>query len=356
MGNLYTKMKIFHYKEKLNSLGREDDEIKSPIHIRIKPTNVCNHNCWYCAYRAAHMQLGQGMVVRDMIPRDKMIEIIDDLSEMAVKAVTFSGGGEPLVYPHLPETVKKLIELDISFATLTNGARLNGEIAELFAHKGTWVRISMDGWDDESYMKYRGCGDGEYTKIIKNIANFKKMNGECLLGISLILDKDNAKHVSRQLKFYKTLGVNSVKVGAAIVSNDSSQNNEYHRSFFPKTKRLIWQAKEDLEDASFEIFDAYHELEDNFEKDYSWCPYLQILPVIGADLNIYPCQDKAYNLKHGLIGSIKNQCFKDFWFSDKDKYYKIDPSKDCTHHCVANAKNKLILEYLEADKGHLGFV
>jgi MoaA/NifB/PqqE/SkfB family radical SAM enzyme len=356
MGNLYTKMKIFHYKEKIDSLPREESEIKPPIHVRIKPTNVCNHNCWYCAYRADHMQLGKDMVVRDMIPYDNMMTIIEDFAEMGVQAVTFSGGGEPLVYPHLAEAVKKLIENNISFATLTNGARLSGEIAELFAHHGTWVRISMDGWDDESYMKYRGCVDGEYTKIIKNIESFKKMNGDCLLGISLILDKDNAKHVPRQLKFFKSLGVNSVKVGAAIVSNDSLESNEYHRPFFAETKKRIAQAREALEDISFEIFDAYHELEDNFDKDYSWCPYLQILPVIGADLNIYPCQDKAYNFKKGLIGSIKNQHFKDFWFSDKDNYFKIVPSRDCKHHCVANIKNTLILEYLEADKGHLGFV
>ena len=356
MGNLYTKMKIFHYQEKLDSLPRETDEIGAPVHVRIKPTNACNHNCWYCAYRADHMQLGEDMVVRDLIPRNKMIEIVEDLAEMRVQAVTFSGGGEPLVYPHLAETVKRLIQNKISFATLTNGARLNGEIAELFAHNGTWVRISMDGWDDESYMKYRGCGDGEYTKIIRNIESFKKMNGGCLLGISLILDKDNVKHVAGQLEFFKSLGVNSVKIGAAIVSNDSLESNDYHRPFFAETKEQIAQARETLEDESFEIFDAYHKLENNFNKNYSWCPYQQILPVIGADMNIYPCQDKAYNLKNGLIGSIKNQRFKDFWFSDKDRYFEIVPSRDCKHHCVANGKNTLILEYLAADKAHLGFV
>jgi MoaA/NifB/PqqE/SkfB family radical SAM enzyme len=356
VGNLYTKMKIFHYKEKLDSLPRVTNEIKPPIHVRIKPTNACNHNCWYCAYRAEHMQLGQDMVMRDLIPRDKMMEIVEDFSEMGVQAVTFSGGGEPLVYPHLIETVKKLIESNISFATLTNGARLSGEIAELFARNGTWVRISMDGWDDESYTKYRGCDDGEYTKIINNIENFKKMSGDCLLGISLILDKDNAKHVPAQLKFFKSLGVNSVKLGAAIVSNDSLESNDYHRPFFSETKKRIAQTKEALEDSSFEIFDAYHELEDNFDKDYSWCPYLQILPVIGADLNIYPCQDKAYNLKSGLIGSIKNERFKDFWFAGKDKYFQIVPSKDCKHHCVANLKNRMIMEYLSVDPYHIGFV
>jgi hypothetical protein len=104
------------------------------------------------------------------------------------------------------------------------------------------------------------------------------------------------------------------------------------------------------------VFDSYHELDDKFKKEYNWCPYLQILHVIGADLNIYSCQDKAYNLDDGFIGSIKEQKFKNFWFSDKENFFRINPSKVCNHHCVANAKNRLVLGYLNADREHLGFV
>ena len=108
MGHLYTHMKIFHYKDKLESLPRESDVILAPLHIRIKPTNVCNHNCRYCAYRMDDLQLGKDMNVRDYIPRDKMIEIIDDIIEMGVNAVTFSGGGEPFCYPYLLDAVERL--------------------------------------------------------------------------------------------------------------------------------------------------------------------------------------------------------------------------------------------------------
>ena len=43
---------------------------------------------------------------------------------MGVKAVTFSGGGEPLCYPYLTETLGALAASDIRFAALTNGAKL----------------------------------------------------------------------------------------------------------------------------------------------------------------------------------------------------------------------------------------
>lgn len=164
MGLLYTKLKIFHYKEKIDSLPLQKEQILAPIHIRIKPTNACGHNCWYCAYKVDNLQLGKDMNKRDFIPKEKMSEIIDDLVEMGVKAVTFSGGGDPFYYPYLLDAVKKLAQTPIKFASLTNGARLQGEVAEIFAHRGTWLRISIDGWDDESYSFYRGVSKGEFYK------------------------------------------------------------------------------------------------------------------------------------------------------------------------------------------------
>jgi MoaA/NifB/PqqE/SkfB family radical SAM enzyme len=356
MGNLYTKMKIFHFKEKIDSLPSSEDEIMPPIHIRIKPTNVCNHNCCYCAYRAENLQLGKDMNRRDYIPYEKMMEIIDDIADMGVKAITFSGGGEPFCYPYLLQTVKRLSQGSIKFASLTNGAKLKGELAEIFALCGTWLRVSMDGWDNESYAIYRGVGRDEFTKVMNNMENFKKIGGECLLGVCLIVDKINAGHVYEFIRQIKEIGADSIKVSPCIVSNDRIENNLYHQPFFEDVRKQTKKAISDFSDATFEINDAYHELDETFTKDYTWCPYLQILPVIGADLNIYPCQDKAYNLDEGLIGSIKDCRFEDFWFKDKNKFFKINPSQHCNHHCVANAKNKLILDYLNTDREHLGFV
>jgi MoaA/NifB/PqqE/SkfB family radical SAM enzyme len=354
--SLYTRMKVFHYKDKLDSLPRDRSDVLPPLHIRIKPTNQCNHNCRYCAYRAEGLQLGMDMRVRDRIPQDKMREIIEDVIDMGVKAVTFSGGGEPLFYPHIAETLRRLADSPVRFATLTNGALLSGEAAELLAHHGTWVRISLDGWDGPSYARYRQVEVGAFSRLMDNIAAFKKLGGPCYLGASLIVDSDNAPHVAELLSRLCDAGLDSVKVSPCIVSNDGEANNVYHAPFFALVKDEIARAKETLGRSGFEIYDAYHELDRKFAKPYGWCPYQQILPVIGADQNIYPCQDKAYNLAEGLIGSIAGRRFKDFWLEGKDKFFRIDPSRHCNHHCVANEKNRLVLDYLEADPGHLAFV
>jgi len=351
----YSKFKIFHYQKKLDSLPNGVNKILPPIHIRIKPTNVCNHNCWYCAYKVDNLQLGQDMVERDFIPKDKMIEIIDDCKDMGVKAITFSGGGEPFVYRYFIDTIKKVIDNKISFASLTNGSRLSGEIAELFAHNGTWLRVSIDGYDGKSYANYRGAKEGEFDKIISNIKNFAKIGGrKCNLGISFIIDDKNYDKTYQFSKMMKEIGVDSIKLSPCIVDNDGVKNNKYHQPFYDRAKELCQKVKDNLEDDSFEVFDSYHKLSEKFDKEYDWCPYAQILPVIGADLNIYPCQDKAYNLENGVLGSIKDIGFKEWWFSDKNNFFKVNPKIHCSNHCVANEKNKMILEYLDVE--HLGFV
>jgi len=125
---------------------------------------------------------------------------------------------------------------------------------------------------------------------------------------------------------------------------------------FGRIKEQTQRAKEELQSEGFEVFDAYHELDEKFVKHYQWCPYQQILPIIGADQRVYTCQDKAYNLDCGTLGSIKDVRFKDFWFNNRDKFFKINPSKHCNHHCVSNGKNMLIHDYLNANPDHLPFV
>ena len=97
----YSQLKIFYHQETLQHLLQ--GERCNPLYVRIKPTNRCNHNCGYCHYRNAYLDLDQ-YDPNDEIPRKKMMQIVQDMSAMGVKAVTFSGGGEPLVYPYIEET------------------------------------------------------------------------------------------------------------------------------------------------------------------------------------------------------------------------------------------------------------
>lgn len=356
MGILYSKLKMFHFPEKLASLPLENPEVLPPLHIRIKPTNVCNHNCWYCAYRRENIQLGKDMVLREQIPETRMMELVDDCIAMGVKAVTFSGGGDPLCYPHLAITARRLADAGIKIACLTNGALLKGEIAELFAAKGSWIRVSLDGWDGESYGRYRGVSADEYNRVMSNLSAFRQRGETCLLGVVIIIDADNAPRVYDMIRQFCGLGVQSVKVAPCFTGNHAEENNAYHAPHFNQVKEQIQRAIADFSSDCFEIFDSYYAQLCTFHKEYDWCPYIQINPVIGADLNVYSCHDKAYNLDSGLLFSIQEQRFSEAWLRNKEQFFSIKPSKHCNHHCVVNEKNRMLIEYLGLDRQHLEFV
>lgn len=351
---VYSDTKVLRYPDRLAALvaGRN----APPVHVRIKPTNVCNHSCYFCAYRSDSVSLGEDMDPRDKIPQDKMAEIVEDLIAMEVRAVTFSGGGEPLLYPNIAETVTRLAEGGIKVGTLTNASQLRGKVARAFSAHAVWVRVSIDGWDGPSYARYRNIGEDSFAKVMHNLDGFAAIGGPCTLGASIIVDQANAGHILELAKTLKDHGVRHAKISPCIVSNDGRENDAYHTRFSATVRGQIESAR-GLEDEHFAIVDHYHHEPENFDKTHTWCPVLNVLTVIGADCRVYTCQDKAYT-KDGALGSIAGQRFRDFWFSDVAAARRgaINPARDCPHHCVAEAKNALLLDYLAADPAHAAFV
>jgi len=354
MKKIYSDLKMFNFDETVKALSKE--RVIAPVHIRIKPTNVCNHNCWYCAYHIGDVSLGEDMVYRDSIPYNKMNEIVDDIIDMGVSAVTFSGGGEPLLYKKLPEIIEKLSKNGVCVASLTNGMNLKGKMADAFAKYASWIRVSLDGYDDKSYSKARGVKEGEFSKLMVNLKNFSSRETECMLSAVYIVDNNNFKNIYNICSKLKDNGVKSVKISSVIVGNTSLENYEYHLPIKEEVGCQILLTK-DLEDDSFSISDSYHDLDDRmWAKSYKTCPNLLYSPVIAADSKVYTCHDKAYT-QEGFLGDLKNQTFKDFWLSSKNEeiIYNFSPSASCNHHCVANSKNLLMHDFLSLNQEHISF-
>jgi len=354
MALVYSRLKIFHFPDKIASLPHGSGRVLAPLQVRLKPTNVCNHRCSYCAYDNDDLQLGNGMQPRDSIPADKMMEIIDDIIEIGVKAVTFSGGGEPFVYPHLLSAVRRLAQSEVQFASLTNGSRLQGELAEIFSARGTWLRVSLDGWDGASYAAYRRVPETEFAKVLGNMEAFRRLGGACFLSVIINVDEHNALHVYETIAKLADIGVQSIKVAPIIYSNDCQVNHAHHERLFAPVNEQVARATSEF--GGVEVSNSYQAQLTSFAKSYTWCPYIQIRPVIAADLNVYSCHDKAYSLEKGLLFSLKDQRFKEAWFSHAETFFSINPSVDCNHHCMVSDNNKMLLEYLHADPDHMAFV
>lgn len=349
----YSYLKIFHHHEILENLLQ--GERCKPLCIRIKPTNRCNHNCSYCHYRNSYLDLDE-YNLQDQIPEQKMMEIVQDLADMGVKAVTFSGGGEPLLYPYIEEAMEKLIAEGIDLSMITNGSLLEGKKAELLAH-AKWVRISIESCSDEQYCKIRGIKSGSFEKLCNNIREFAQLKDKtCELGINVVVNNENYKEIRQIAELMKGLGVNHVKY-APVVSNNTW---DYHKDFKQQVTEALEKAQSDLADETFRIIDLYSGDFSNsviFQRQYHRCPVKEFRCVIAANSKVYYCQDKAY-LSDGLVCDLKEISFKDGWYSEDvtKKFIEFDAMQNCRQHCVYDGRNQLINSFLEMDRNHVNFI
>jgi molybdenum cofactor biosynthesis enzyme MoaA len=126
--NKYSNLKIAWFPQKLESL--RDCTVTAPIYVRVKPTNRCNHNCFFCVYNASFSNMHDTMSRKDELSKEKLIEILNDFSKIGVKAVTYSGGGEPLMHPNIVEILIITKQYGIDLSIITNGQLLSAERAQ----------------------------------------------------------------------------------------------------------------------------------------------------------------------------------------------------------------------------------
>lgn len=353
MGTVYSALKVFGFPEHAAS---GTGALRPPVHLRIKPVNACNERCWYCAYRFEDLSLGADMDLHDRIPADKMAEIVEDAIAMGVRAVTFSGGGEPLLYPQLPQTVRALAAGGIKIGCLTNGLALNGDVAAALAEYATWVRVSIDAADGAGYAFSRSVPEAFFGRVLDNVAAFVRASRTCAIGFSFIVTASNAGAIAEFCALAARAGASHVKLSACVVAEDAAENNRYHAPFAALVAEQIAAARR-LETGGFAVLDHYHALPERFERPYRACPMLEYLTVIGADLTVYTCQDKAYTAT-GTLGSIAGRRFRDFWHSPENaaRVRAWDAAADCRHHCVSHAKNLLLTEFRALEPEHAVFV
>ena len=350
---VYSHQKLAFHKEKLKSL--KEGRITAPLYVRVKPTNKCNHKCFYCSYDPDFgYLLSEKKEILDEIPREKMMEILDNFKEIGVKAITYSGGGEPLVYPHIEEALQKNIDDGIDISIITNGQSLNGKKAELLAN-AKWVRVSADSCTPEVFKASRRISEKAFYELEDNLRNFAKLkNLDCEFGINFVIHKENARQVLESAKYFKSIGLNHIRFSPVFIPKGYKDCPEgsakYHEPFRESVKKQIEEAKK-IEDENFKVYNFYDTDFDSSlvcKRTYPKCFMMQVVPVIAANSSVYFCHDKAYS-DSGLLGSIKDRSFKDLWFSPEAKeiFDTFDPIKGCQHHCTADGRNICIQKMID---------
>lgn len=150
--------------------------VNVPWTILIDPTSACNLNCigcWAGKYKKS-----------DSLEVSTIDRIITEAKEMGIYFITLSGG-EPTLYPHLFEILKK--HSDVAFMMYTNGTLIDDEMADKMVEVGNISpAFSLEGFKESTDARR---GEGTYDKIMAAMDRLRERG--VIFGISLTVTRQN---------------------------------------------------------------------------------------------------------------------------------------------------------------------
>ena len=147
----------------------------APILVHMAPTNKCQMNCVFCCFKNRQNKNLE-------ISLEEFKEGMTAFWNLGTRAIEFTGGGEPTLWPHINEAIVWLKEMGFSIGMNTNTID-----AHLVKHWDllTWVRISLNVFDyydsidiptiRESGVYFSGCyiwNDISTPETLDKVARF----------------------------------------------------------------------------------------------------------------------------------------------------------------------------------------
>jgi wyosine [tRNA(Phe)-imidazoG37] synthetase (radical SAM superfamily) len=343
-----------------------------PLQVQLIISDLCSQDCRFCAYRMEGYSSNELFPVRDgsgatidknpkrWIPLEKVDEILNDCRSLGVRAIQITGGGEPTVHPEHAQIFTRVRQIGLDLGVVTNGVRLeDSEAIEALVATGaeTWLRISMDAGNSETYRSIRRCPPSHWTRVWSNIekivtARAQTMRSPLTIGIGFVVNADNYKEVVDATRRARESGVDNIRISGMFQPHGIA----YFSPFLEEARSLCHEARQ-LATEQFAVIDLFSDRIEDLQQgrpDYAFCGYQHLCAYIGADLNVYRCCVFSYN-QRGLLGSIRNQSFATLWTGEAKRadFDRFD-ARECTH-CQHNSKNRAILAAILAHR-HGNFI
>ena len=364
--NPYATNKAIHHPDRLQALaeGRQP----APVHLQIVVSDLCDQDCSFCAYRTPGYSSNEmfGALKPDgtetnnpnrQIDGPKVVDILHQAKELGVKAVQFTGGGEPAVHRELPTLLRVARTLGLEVSLVTNGAKLKGALAEA-ALDLSWIRISLDAGTGATYAATRRVSPGVFDQVLKNVEDLvqarNRTDSSLFIGLGFVVTRDNWPEVLIARAIAEAIGVDNLRL-SAVFQNDGA---DYYADFGQAAAEacaLAAQSSNERLLVSDNFSDRMSDLAQG-RPDYERCVYQHFTTYVGGDLNLYRCCVLAYN-RHGLIGSLKGASLKDLWESDyKRADFATFDARNCDR-CMFNQRNREMNAMVDSmPLGHWNFV
>lgn len=286
-----------------------------PILFEIDPSNKCNHDCPWCSFAQWRSEN------KDMLCLETMKKLLKSMKDNGTKAVNWTGGGEPLMNPSTIEAIKYAKEIGLDQGIFTNGAMINNDKAKVLASHMTWIRISLDAYDGESYAESHGTVASSFDKTLSNIRYLCSLPNRATVGIGFVIHERNYKGIPLVASIAKDIGADYMQFKPEIRRPGTPQVDPI---FFQENVFPLLKVAEEMSDDKFNVMVTSYRFNDvlspetNYGRHYGKCYSHHFQGAIAANGKAYIC-DHHKGEKEYEIGDIKEESLEQIWSSEKRK-------------------------------------
>jgi len=171
--------------------------LDTPLTVVIEPSSICDLRCNFCAFSSETALNNRQHVMKNM-SKETLVTIIKQLKEFPqqIKSICFTGLGEPLMNPMLPDMIKSVKESGVTQRTMviTNAVNLTQSNSLALINSGLdSIIISVNGLNADDYEKFAGRRI-DYDKYVKQIAYLYANKDKLLINVkinNLCINNDN---------------------------------------------------------------------------------------------------------------------------------------------------------------------
>ena len=332
-----------------------------PVHVRIDLTEICNYGCKFCWWHDPErlQEMRQKMVIdytgtRHISP-SRILKLIDEVGEIGTRAISFTGSGEPLLYPSVEDVIAKVHDKGIVTGITSNmGMKISDSLLKRIADS-TWVRWSMNGGSKDTYMrvnKPRGrSGEYAFERACENIIRLKTLRGESKkpsITASVVLYGHTRKDIIDAVQLAMSLGIDGISFRPDMASASTRYNGTRPDKGLTEFLKKI---KNEYETSKFKVHINEERYGDTscINDEETVCHISNHSTMIAANGDIYPCC-YTHGRSRYRLGNINDTPFADLWFSEKrmENYKKLIVNR-CLP-CPYGPVNKVLKELYEGVK------
>jgi radical SAM protein with 4Fe4S-binding SPASM domain len=190
--------------------------VAAPYKADLAVTYKCNNSCPHCYNEPQRLDL-------ESLPPDQWKKMIDRLCDVGVPHLIFTGG-EPTLYPHLPDLIDHADRRGPICGLNTNGRRLAEApyVDELVAAGLNHVQITLGSHRSELHDRMTSAGS--FRQTVEGIENALASPLHTITNTTLM--RMNADEIDQTVTFFHRLGVRTFAVNGMIHAGGGTGSHE----------------------------------------------------------------------------------------------------------------------------------